>query len=666
MDPPPNNTAGAKSWKSWKICPPWLSLLLSVNIAFVITILTLDSISKRNHGFVGLGDAPGFLARDPSLEQAIWAQGIFYTAFPAFIMTLFQISWHGSVAEVAKRQPYVELVKGGSAQITILLEYTDPFALTWYSAVKNKHYLLAASMLSSATLAFLVVPLTSFLFTTAQPLLHSPLRLSAETAFNTSILGQYPYYPSLRFMDTAAAIHIQGASPPPWTDGTHAFPTVAALDPFRGGNVTFDSLAYSAHAECVHLEEKSYRRLIQGPEDTGLPAMTITVSANDRGCPISTSSNFRLSQEAPKISINSWTTTTCPPHAGWSRFSFLVARVTERQEIANLSLISCAPTYRTSKGNVTATWAVQSAAPAVTSFQVANVSESRSDAIWRFFEMGLQSVGCYDPSADVDTNEFGRQVYRLASHKSSAAALLPHILIDSAQTMFTTMYATFANLYLLQRTDAPTTMVGTTFVRPTRLIVVSPIAYIIVGMLLVTAGLTVALFHLASQDSILDGEEPIGLYGAAKILYESIDITETVLESKNREEAPTNIEQVAPVVPDNPPKKLGAYDWKYERKLVRYLSPGAQKQNSPGAFSVIRFKVLWSIVRNMGPRFQKHSPRRPPVPENRPQGDADGNSLNILDPREQHEGDNTQDGQEDQNGQEDQSGQGDQNGQEGA
>ncbi|EXJ68452.1 uncharacterized protein A1O5_08244 [Cladophialophora psammophila CBS 110553] len=496
-------------------------------------------------------------------------------------MTLFQTSWHAAVAAFAKRQPYVDLKAGGPARRTILLEYTEPFALSWYAAVKNQHYLLAACMLSSATLVFLVVPLTSFLFTTAQPNLQSPLSLSAETAFNTSILGQYPSYPNLRFMDTAAAIHIQGANPPPWTDGRHAFPTVAALNSFRGGNVTFDSLAYSAHAECVHLQERSYRKLIQRPEDTGLPAITVSVFANDRGCRISTSSNFRLSPGAPKISINSWSTTTCPPHAGWSRFSFLVAQVTESQEIVNLSLVSCAPSYRTSDGNVTASWEVQSSAPVITSFQAANISESRSDSIWRFFEMGFQAAGCYDPRADVDTNEFGRQVYRLASHKSSASALGPQTIIESAQAMFTTMYSIFANLYLLQPTDAPTTTVGTTFVQPTRLIVVSPIAYIIVSILLIVALLNVALLVYERQDSILD-EEPVGLLGAASILHGSEDIEAAVRETKK---APTYENRVVLTALDDPSKQFNGYIWKYKQgKLVRDLASSSQNQNLSSSY----------------------------------------------------------------------------------
>ncbi|KIW90035.1 uncharacterized protein Z519_09465 [Cladophialophora bantiana CBS 173.52] len=300
--PPPterlqSTSVSNRTWKSWKIRPPCLSLLLSLNAAFVITILSLDSISKSNHGFVGLGDAPGFLARDPSLEQAIWAQGIFYTALPAFIMTLFQTSWHAAVAAFAKRQPYVDLKAGGPAR--------------------------------------------------------------------------------------------------------------------------------------------------------------------QRSC-----------------------------------------------------------------------W------------------------IWQ-------------------------QVYRLSSHKSSTSALVPHTIIESAQAMFTTMYSIFANQYLLQPTDAPTTTVGTTFVQPTRLIVVSPIAYIIVSILLIVALLNMAVFVYERQDSILD-EEPVGLLGAASILHGSKDIEAAVRETKK---APTYENRVVLTALDDPSKQFNGYIWTYKQgKLVRDLASSSRNQNLSSSY----------------------------------------------------------------------------------
>ena len=529
--PPGNRNVAYKQreWKSWKIKKPWLLFLLVLETCFVIVILVLGFISKRDSGFANLGDAPAFLARDPAVEQAIWAQGIFYTALPAFIMTLFQTCWHSSVAALAKRQPYVELrkLKGGPARTTILLDYPEPFALSWVSAVKNEHYWLAACMLSSATVAFLVVPLTSFLFTTAQFDVNNTFPLSVETAFNTSILDDYPNFPNLRFMDTAAAIHVQGANPPPWTNAEYAFPSVARLSAFVEGNATFESSAYSAHADCKYLDEHTYRKTVSTPEESGIPAISIFISANDRGCQISNNINFRTSPESPKTFIRSWATWTCPAHAGWSRFSFLMGRVTTDQKLANFSLVSCVPSYRESLGNLTVNWNGNTAVPDIKAFSATNVSEVRAGDIWRFFEMGFQSPGCYDPGSDVDTNQFGLQVYWLASKRMPTSPLLPNAIIDAAQTMFATMYAVFTSLHLLQPTDAPVQRNGSMSVQITRLIVVPPIAYAIIGVLLVVAGLNVALFFETQKLSILS-EEPVGLLGAAAILHKSTDIVDEI------------------------------------------------------------------------------------------------------------------------------------------
>lgn len=85
----PNAGTTSREWKSWKIKYLWLSFLLMITISLIGTIITLNLISKKNGGFAPLTSSPGFLARDPEIERAIWAQGILYTSFPALIMTLY-------------------------------------------------------------------------------------------------------------------------------------------------------------------------------------------------------------------------------------------------------------------------------------------------------------------------------------------------------------------------------------------------------------------------------------------------------------------------------------------------------------------------------------------------------------------------------------------------
>jgi Protein of unknown function (DUF3433) len=98
-----------------------------------------------------------------------------------------------------------------------MLDYkAEPFIYSWLLAFRNKHLLLAGCMFISVVLALLIVPLTSFLFTTASFASNTTFPLLFETSFNSDILGEYPNYPDLRLpLDTAASMRIQDASRPP-------------------------------------------------------------------------------------------------------------------------------------------------------------------------------------------------------------------------------------------------------------------------------------------------------------------------------------------------------------------------------------------------------------------------------------------------------------------
>jgi hypothetical protein len=128
--------------------------------------------------------------------------------------------------------------------------------------------------------------------------------------------------------------------------------------------------------------------------------------------------------------------------------------------------------------------------------------------------------GCYDPVSNVDSNEFGRHVYKIASKKNSASPLLPEAIIDAAQTLFTTTFAVFTSTDLFKPTSFPLNGVGVYSVEETRLIVLSPVAYIILGVLFAAAVLNIFLFFYARHESMLY-EEPVGLLGISGILHNS-------------------------------------------------------------------------------------------------------------------------------------------------
>jgi hypothetical protein len=520
-----------EEWKSWKIGWPWLSFLLFIVMSLIGVIAALDIVSRRNSGFVRQSNPPAFIAHSPALESAIWSQGVLYTAFPAFVMTVYRSIWESAVTAFADRQPYVDLKKSGGrpARTTIMLDYNAaPFIYGWLIAVQNKHFLLAACKLSSVVLALLVVPLTSFLFTPISFASNTTFPLSFEI-FNSNVLGDYPSYPDLRLpLESAAAMRIQDASRPPWTDGEYAFAKFVPLGDVGDANVTLETTAYSAQSDCIYIPESQYRKTILTPGDTGIPALSIKITADDRGCQISNFINLSLTPGHPDTIVRIWTTMSCAADAGWSRFSILTALYTDAStSVTNFSLISCAPSYRITSGTLVATIDSMSV-PFLRNFtpNPSNSSQFRPDALWRFFEMGIQELDCFNTASNVDSNEFGRYVYKIASKNNPTSPLLPGTIIDAAQTLFATTFAVFASTALFKATSSLENGTGIRSVQETRLIVVSPIAYIVLSILIIVAILNMSLFFYSRQESMLY-EEPVGLLGISGILHKS-DVNELI------------------------------------------------------------------------------------------------------------------------------------------
>jgi hypothetical protein len=98
--------------------------------------------------------------------------------------------------------------------------------------------------------------------------------------------------------------------------------------------------------------------------------------------------------------------------------------------------------------------------------------------------------------------------------------LLPDAIIEAASILWSTTFAVLASTEAFKVLSPPLngTVIHNTEV--SRLVVVSPIAYIILAVLMVVAILNISLFFYASERSILL-EEPVGLVSAAGILHRS-------------------------------------------------------------------------------------------------------------------------------------------------
>jgi hypothetical protein len=141
----------------------------------------------------------------------------------------------------------------------------------------------------------------------------------------------------------------------------------------------------------------------------------------------------------------------------------------------------------------------------------------------------------FDPTNDVDTTDFGRLILYLAKQNNVISTLSSSVLLDSVSAIFSSVYAVMASTVLLRQAATPARSTGTIFSTVTRLIVVSWIAYTIIGVLLVVLCITLLILRYVHRHRSILHEEPAGLLAYAGILCES-DVSERALQIRRRDD----------------------------------------------------------------------------------------------------------------------------------
>jgi hypothetical protein len=505
---------GSKAgWRPKEIALPWMISLLLLEAGIISTIVVLLTISNKRSGFVGLTDPPRFLLGDPLLANALW-NGFLYTAVPTFLMTCYNSLRDATLTAVLDRQPFVDLESAkadrrtGRPQVTIMLEYSK---VSWwkrgYKALRNGHYVIAACVIVGNIYSLVVIPSTAHLFTDVSFDTNNTLPGLVTKAFDSTVFSQADFTPAF---DTVTAVQMYGANQPAWTNSEYAFPAFAVN--VTSGNVTAESLGYSANLACREIPQSEY--VIQYDNSS------FTISGSDRGCNIS--EPVPLSTQAP---VFVWTLPSqqpCSLQSGSSRLLIISGNSTDADPkmLSNFSFISCIPTYWTTPGNLTVTFGLTTE-PFVASFA------PREESASQFFldsgplyETELLNLQGFDIESNLSANDFGLLVYNFAQKLDPQSPLDTQLLEDSTVIIFASIFAVFSSSVFFQPASPPADMTVTVTQPVSRLVVVPPVAYIILGIMSVAFLLTITLLFYASRPSILL-EEPIGLLGAAAILHGS-------------------------------------------------------------------------------------------------------------------------------------------------
>ncbi|KAL5314180.1 hypothetical protein ACEPPN_018605 [Leptodophora sp. 'Broadleaf-Isolate-01'] len=494
-------------------------------------------LSRQNTGFASLGNPPGFLSKRPALEKALWSQGILYTTLPAFFMTLYTMMISSSVTSFVELQPFLDLAKpnGGPAKTTVMLDYrTYPILYSFAIAFRNKHTLLGVYMMLSVALTVAVVPLTAFLFTDGSFNFDAAVPATLTTFFDeTSVLA----IPDLRLiMDFASAFRIYDGHAPPWTNGEYAFPKLSTPDipEPTPGNLTVNVTAHSAYIDCRIIPENEYTVTRIDHIGGDIPAFTLQISSSDRGCTVTNNLNIQH-KSLPNLQPNStymttWST-SCTLDTEYSRLSILSVLYNQgANTLSNFSLISCIPSYWQTPGNLSiATPTLNSnSAPSINAFS-SNESDAvqfRPQILSLFFESSLHTIGSFNPTSDVEANDFGRHILSLAEKYNGSSPMSPEALSSAAEVLFSSIYSVLLSTTVMQPRPQPETGIGIYSRQQTRVVVVSPVAYIITVILAGVVIAIVTMFWYGTQPSILR-EEPVGILSHAAVLVGS-DLLETM------------------------------------------------------------------------------------------------------------------------------------------
>jgi hypothetical protein len=498
-------------WRAIAISFPWMISLLVLEIGIISIIIALLNISNKRSGIVTLGNPPKSLLGHPLLVNDIWG-GLFYTAIPTFIMSVYSQFREATVTAVWERQPFVELArkpKTSTLRKTAIIDYSRDSWLRAFKALRNGHYIIAACAFVNNIYSLIMIPLVSYLFTSYLFHLNSTIPALIVNEFNSSVFTEADLRPAF---DTVIAIRLEGATQPLWTYNEYSFPAFSVND--TSGNVTVQSVGYSANLACREVPQSEYTyQVSQVNNGSFIP------SASDKGCNIS---QTLKSDNPTPVFVYTSAVETCSPQSGFSRLIVVSGNSTvmNGQMPSDFSFISCIPTYWTTLGNLTVSFGV-TPQPFVTLFEPDN-----ENAIQYFldsrqlYESYLQTIQTFDAQTITTANDFGLLVYNFATKLDSQSPLDADLLQNCTVNIFASIFSIYSISVFFQPLSPSTNVTAIITNAVTRLIVFPQIAYIVLAILFVASVLTIQLFFYTWQESILF-EEPVGLLGYAALLYDS-------------------------------------------------------------------------------------------------------------------------------------------------
>lgn len=519
----PNTEMKGKEWRTASLHWSLMIGLVLIEAGMVTVIVYLDKRSASQNGIVSIAQFSTSLISSYFSISNIWEYGLLWTTLPSLIMTIYRMMWVTIVSAASDRQSFIELKRPQrgepSADSTLRLELDHrayPSIFAWIVALRNGHIHLGIPMLLSWALSIAIIPLAAHLFVAAPSQSGSTVPISFTTSFNERALT--PLLSLQPALDLMTANRIYGANPPSWMTSEYAFEAFEVEALIRQtGNLTAETNAYSAQLDCQIFPPESSATYTDGGVG-GLGGGVVHYNINDRGCDVS--GVIAVGNTTSTI-VKSWQSNCAGSEHG--RIGIIGGTYSDESSIklVNFSLVSCTIWYWNTSGSITVS-SQDGLSPRFISF-APNTSISFHPFLYLQLETSLHSYGFFDVSNSIYTDAFGFSVYSCAQKQNAASPLMPDLIKNCTQDLFQTMYAGLATTILLQDKSITRAGTGELSTPVTRLYVVTPVAFTIVGVLTLALVFNIVLLVYTYTTTTILQEEPFVLVGKEELLNQRHD-----------------------------------------------------------------------------------------------------------------------------------------------
>ncbi|KAF2679536.1 hypothetical protein K458DRAFT_313934 [Lentithecium fluviatile CBS 122367] len=495
-------------WIPWALRLPSLLVFVFFDLALVCCLIALSVRSSQHDGFATIG------GQDVTSLGINWNLGLLWTTLPVLVFRMLGLYWEWITSPIFQRQPYVDLLKDGGAPAakSVLLDYLAvPLLWRWWTASKNKHFLVGACSFLTLVMSIVVSALSARLFAVKTVVTGADIPVLFNTTFDAAALNASINW--VPVLDTVSAINVYHGNALPWTDEQYAFqPYLVQGSVVTGSNVTASTNAYSAYLNCSVLSD--FRLEFNDPK--------LKMTASDRGCDIA--QDFDVS-ESQQVYFKTSSEIGCSAAAWYSRLVFTAATYSSDSptRVNATTVLSCITSYRVTTGDLVTTAPRNSmtTSPTVTSFQPWTLDNARP-TLWRVFEQNIISPATLNAQQTIwSTSAFGTLVLYLAQQLGGNQYLSPDVLQRAVPEVFSSVYLTAVAKHAFVPLRVPTEITGEMSQLTQRLFTVYWVAYVIIVILLLSMCVVlVAIAHVYTNATVLE-EEPAGLLAYAALLSKS-------------------------------------------------------------------------------------------------------------------------------------------------